>query len=265
MLVLSRRIHEKILLSGLNTAVQVLEIKRGSVRLGIDAPPEVTILRGELQDLSAAGNAAEPRARDRNPESTMPQICRQVRETVTTTAVGLGLASVQLEAGLVDDAKATLATIRQHCQLLLHGIEGELEALPAPEKVSHRARKALLVEDDSNQRELLAAFLRLSGLDVDTVGDGADALDYLRSQRRPDVVLCDMMLPRCDGPTMVRAIRRDVTYAGLKIFGVTGHPPEEFHLESGPTGIDRWFRKPLDPTELLQDLSREFDRPLCPA
>src|SRR5262249_53679106 len=53
MLVLSRRLNEKVLFPTLNTAVQVVSIKGGSVRLGIEAPPEVTILRAELQDRAA--------------------------------------------------------------------------------------------------------------------------------------------------------------------------------------------------------------------
>jgi carbon storage regulator CsrA len=53
MLVLARKLHEKILFPGTQTTVQVVEIKRGVVRLGIEAPPDVTILRGELQERAA--------------------------------------------------------------------------------------------------------------------------------------------------------------------------------------------------------------------
>ena len=71
-----------------------------------------------------------------------------------------------------------------------------------------------------------------------------------------------MGLPRVDGPTTVRAIRRNPALAGLKIFGVTGHLPEEFDLELGPQGIDGWFQKPLDPTALLQQIMEEVDQSL---
>ena len=57
MLVLSRRPNEKVLFPSINTAVQVLSIKGGTVRLGIEAPPEVTILRAELQDRPAERGA----------------------------------------------------------------------------------------------------------------------------------------------------------------------------------------------------------------
>src|SRR5207248_3517650 len=110
-----------------------------------------------------------------------------------------------------------------------------------------RPRKALLVEDNANERELLAQFLRLGGFEVDTAGDGADALDYLRARGKPDVVLMDMSMPRCDGATTVREIRRNEALAGLKIIAVSGHLPEEYDLRPGPGSVDRWFSKPVDP------------------
>jgi CheY-like chemotaxis protein len=105
----------------------------------------------------------------------------------------------------------------------------------------------------------MATFLRMKGIDVDTVGDGLAALDYLRSGMRPDVVLLDMSMPRCDGPTTVQNIRHDPAFAGLKVFAVTGRAQEEFTLEIGPKGIDRWFRKPIDPALLCRDVDLELE------
>jgi len=47
-LVLSRRTQEKIVLPGLNITVQVVAIRGGVVRIGIEAPPDVAIVREEL-------------------------------------------------------------------------------------------------------------------------------------------------------------------------------------------------------------------------
>ncbi len=174
--------------------------------------------------------------------------------------MGLGLLCLQLDSGLTEEARQTLAQIQDDFQLLRYGVEGEIAGptVPPPAKLP-RLRKALLVEDDRNERELLAGFLRQSGLNVDTAGDGSDALDYLGCHARPDVVLLDMGLPRVDGPTTVREIRRNPALAGIRIFGVTGHLPEEFGLELGPRGIDGWFQKPLDPMALLHQLNEELD------
>ncbi len=172
-----------------------------------------------------------------------------------------------MDAGHLKGACETLAALRDDIQLLRLGAEGEWQIEPVPVETTPAKcpRRALLVEDDRNQRELLAGFLRLSGLEVDTAGDGCDALDYLRSGHRPDMVLLDMGLPRCDGLSTVRQIRSDPTMVGLKVFAVTGYRPEDFDLERGAGGIDRWFQKPLDPEGLVRELATELGGVPCHA
>ena len=54
MLVLTRRAHEKILIPAIKTSVQILNIRSNAVRLGIDAPPEIAIVRDEIADANPA-------------------------------------------------------------------------------------------------------------------------------------------------------------------------------------------------------------------
>src|SRR5205807_2345178 len=107
-------------------------------------------------------------------------------------------------------------------------VDAELQS-PAAQS-AHRAAphplRALLVEDDVNESELLAGILRMSGIAVDTAGDGCQALDYLAHHERPDVVLLDMKMPRFDGPSTVTAIRGDPQLQGLKVFAVSGSTPD---------------------------------------
>ncbi len=58
-------------------------------------------------------------------------------------------------------------------------------------------------------------------------------LDYLRSHDRPDVILLDMRMPRCDGPATLAAIRGDAQYANTKVFAVSGADPQECPFPSG--------------------------------
>jgi carbon storage regulator CsrA len=57
-LVLTRRPHEKIVLPGLHVTLEVVAIKGGVVRIGIEAPPDVRVLREELLDQSQAAAGA---------------------------------------------------------------------------------------------------------------------------------------------------------------------------------------------------------------
>jgi carbon storage regulator CsrA len=267
MLVLSRRLNEKVLFPTIAGSVQILAIKPGAVRLGIEAPPHVTVLREEL---------APPAVSPVRPEAILLQ---NLHAELQTAISRLDLLRRQLPGTLPGEAAQTLGQLDRQ----LNGLADHLEAATAgldeqkrltqvgpagrrshpvgrrPHRVGPASRRsALIVEDNANERELLAHFLRSAGLEVTTAGDGIDALECLRRRGRPDVLLLDMGMPRCDGPTTVQTIRRNPAYQGLKIFAVTGHYPDEFDLRVGPTGVDRWFHKPIDPAELVRDLAQEL-------
>jgi len=180
---------------------------------------------------------------------------------VETARKGLAVAQQLLATGQIGEARETLARIDEDLALL----ERRLGGNPATHALPNGPHRALLVEDNPNERELLALFLRNAGLDVDTARDGTDALDYLHTHRRPDVVLLDMGLPQCDGAAVVREVRNDPAYAGLKIFALTGHTPDEYSISRGPGGIDRWFSKPVDPDDLVRGMRQDLDGSLSRA
>jgi two-component system, OmpR family, response regulator len=263
MLVLSRKLHEKILFPDFQATVEVVAVKSGVVRLGINAPPNVKVLREELQARAADWEAVQMPPGDRAVMPNSRELRHFLRGQLNATGLALELLHQQFLAGQSEHAQATLAKLGDDFELLRERLENAGENVaPQPAKQPRKVRKALLVEDNQNERELLAGLLRMAGVDVDTAGDGADALDYLRTRVPPDMMLLDMAMPRCDGPTTVRAIRQDPAFARLKIFAVTGHSPDEFPVESGPAGINGWFCKPINPQVLVHDLTRELDSPL---
>jgi carbon storage regulator CsrA len=256
MLVLARRLNEKILFPTLGVTIQVVGAKPGLVRLGIDAPDDVAVLREEVlhRTLEAAQQSDAAR-----PPVSLREFGRQLQLRLHSSSLSLALLQRQLRAGLHSDMETTLARLDNDLTALRQQVAGALDSVqPRPPT---RRRKALLVEDDHNECELLAGFLRMAGLDVVTAHDGCDALDYLRRDGRPDVLLLDMILPRCDGASTVRAIRQEPALAGLKIFAVSGSSPTEFPVPQGPNGIDRWFAKPINPETLLRELDLELGSP----
>jgi carbon storage regulator CsrA len=113
MLVLSRRLNEKIVFPESNTVVQVVGVKPGVVRLGIRAPAEVTVLREEVHNRGAewrvpAASASLDPAPEENSDASD-------RAWLTSATLGLGLARLQLRVGQTRDAQETLA--RLHSQL----------------------------------------------------------------------------------------------------------------------------------------------------
>jgi CheY-like chemotaxis protein len=173
------------------------------------------------------------------------------RNRLNAAALGLHLLHRKLESGDLTDAEATIFNIFKE----LKGIEALLEGpskreIDAAHPIHHRA---LVVEDDDNERELLAGYLRMSGFEVDTAADGLQAMVRM-TEHAPDVVLLDMLMPRCDGRQTVSAIRNNPDFRGLKLFAVSGCHPDEMNVTLGPSGVDRWFSKPLDPKTLVDAL-----------
>jgi carbon storage regulator CsrA len=250
MLVLSRRAGDKILFPDLNISVGILQTNGRNVRVGIEAPPDVAVLRHEL--------AAEPSRRS-SASAAKKFSDHDVRNRLNIARLGMHLMEQQLKSG---DAGAALSTMGRAIKALdeieatiKHGSGG-----PGSDKPADRPPKmrALLVEDDPNESELLAGILRMSGIAVDTAGDGCQALDYLAHHARPDVVLLDMKMPRFSGPATVSAIRSDPHLQGLKVFAVSGSTAAEEGMTLGPSGVDRWFSKPLDPGRLLREMKHDL-------
>src|SRR5436190_23583465 len=80
--------------------------------------------------------------------------------------------------------------------------------------------KALVVEDEPNIRELVKLHLGLEGLTVTTAEDGEEALRYASSEPF-DVIVLDLMLPKIDGVTVCRAIRRQANNNDVPILMLT--------------------------------------------
>jgi carbon storage regulator CsrA len=252
MLVLSRGPNDKVVFPTLNISVEILRVSGNKVRVGIDAPTEIPVYRHEVcERLGASANSCDVIKLPAAQRGSDARISHAMRNRLNAAALGLHLLHRKLEGGDLADAEATIFKTFN----VLKQIENEL-ASPPPAKSNHAGQshhRALVVEDDDNERELLAAYLRMSGFDVDTAADGLQAMVRL-TQSPPDVVLLDMRMPRFDGKRTVSAIRDNPDYRGLKLFAVSGGGPAEMNVSLGPRGVDRWFSKPLDPKKLVDAL-----------
>ncbi len=250
MLVLSRSRNDKIVFPNLGITVEILNIASNKVRVGIDAPPNVTVLRHEL-----AGDATNSAPAELvNPAR---KLSHEVRNRLHAANLALHLSQKLLQADRPADAERTLQKALDEFAAIEERLTSR-DQPPAPPG-AHRSRgHALIVEDNLNESELLASYLRLSGFEVDTAPDGCDALRLLESELRPDAILLDMRMPRCDGPTMVSALRANPDLCDLKVYAISGTSPDALGVERGPRGVDRWFPKPLNPEVLVRELSRQL-------
>jgi carbon storage regulator CsrA len=254
MLVLSRRSDETITFPQLGISVTIVSVKGNRVQVGVQAPPAIQILRKELgaplsEGASMGVGAVGAISLRNDPEKSN----HEFKNKLNQATLGLQLAQRQLAAGQSVAADKTL-------EIALARLD-DLEKSKSVEKATSSHAEAryqsasrrskpidiLLVEDDMNEQSLLREILEMEGYRVRTARDGLDAIQCLE-QLRPDCVLMDMVMPRCDGPEAVRRMKSDATLASLPIF-----------LPVGNDGVIDWFPKPLNAARLIERIRDQVD------
>jgi len=107
--------------------------------------------------------------------------------------------------------------------------------------------KILIVEDDTTVRDTLALNLRAEGYEIATAADGEAGLGAARSGK-PDLVVLDVMLPKLDGLTVCRILRREST---VPIILLTARGTETDKIIGLETGADDYIVKPFSLGEFL--------------
>jgi phosphate regulon transcriptional regulator PhoB len=114
-----------------------------------------------------------------------------------------------------------------------------------------RARhKILVVEDESDIRELLRYNLAQEGFAVEEAADGAEAVDRI-ARRAPDLLLLDLMLPRMPGLELCRRLRSQAETAQLPIIILTAKGAEVDRVLGLEMGADDYIVKPFSPREVV--------------
>jgi len=117
----------------------------------------------------------------------------------------------------------------------------------------------LIVEDQSELRELYAQQLLISGFDVIEAGNGADAIAHT-STHFPDVVLMDLSLPVLDGWEATRRLKQDTRTAHIPIVALTAHDGSGELQRATRAGCDWFVPKPCPPDALITEIRRVLAR-----
>lgn len=107
--------------------------------------------------------------------------------------------------------------------------------------------KVLVVEDDLALSDVIAFTMRRAGFDVVAAYDGLAGLDMWLAER-PDLVLLDLNLPKLDGLSVCRRIRKE---ADTPIIMLTVRDSDEAVVAGLETGADDYIVKPFSPTQLV--------------
>lgn len=122
-------------------------------------------------------------------------------------------------------------------------------------------KKILVVDDEPDVRNFLAACIQDAGFIVDSAVDGQDALEKIEKEM-PDLMTLDMVMPRKSGIELIRTLRKNDKWSKLPVIVITAHARNEFASEdikgfnAFTSGLKprRTIEKPVTPEVLVNTI-----------
>ncbi|MBN2003820.1 MAG: response regulator [Anaerolineae bacterium] len=113
----------------------------------------------------------------------------------------------------------------------------------------------LVVDDSISIRKMIESALRFKGYTVAAVADGEEALEAL-SREKYGLVILDVNMPRMDGLTLLKTMRRSDEWAGVAVLMLTTEDRDEDRERALALGANAYMVKPFKPGELLDCIAR---------
>ncbi len=116
------------------------------------------------------------------------------------------------------------------------------------------------MDDENSAREVMKMALESWGYGVWVAEDGEEALSITK-MREPSVVLSDVIMPKLDGLTLLRRLKRSNPEIAVILF--TAHPSVEDAVSAMKEGAEDVLTKPINFGRLRSELERLIGQPLC--
>ena len=172
-----------------------------------------------------------------------------------------GIPSVVFTAQYSDEIRRRLMA-RDVVDYVIKNSPASLEFLIGLVKRLHRnrAHRALVVEDSQTWREMVARLLRKYRFEVTTARDGREALAVMDEGQQPlSLVVTDHEMPRMDGLTLIREIRRRYPPEVLPIIGLSSAENRTLSIQFIKNGANDFLGKPFEPEEFFCRVSQNMD------
>ena len=114
-------------------------------------------------------------------------------------------------------------------------------------------RSILVVDDETEIRQLLSTMLTMVGYQSFVAKDGLEALEII-PECQPDILILDVMMPRMDGLALCRKLRDTEATAELPIILLSGKAHQEAIQEGLKAGANRYLVKPAGLEELTSNI-----------
>jgi len=115
--------------------------------------------------------------------------------------------------------------------------------------------RVLVIEDNLDNLELMTYLLRVFGHVPLTALDGESGIALI-VEERPDLVVCDIHLPKADGYEVVRRTKADPSLSAIPMVAVTALAMVGDRDRVLSAGFDGYLTKPIEPQSFVSDLER---------
>jgi two-component system cell cycle response regulator len=117
-------------------------------------------------------------------------------------------------------------------------------------RASSHKKKILIVDDDQTNRRLLEKMLSAERFDVIFAKDGQEGMDKVYEES-PDVILLDVMMPKKDGFTVARELKKDLSVKNIPIILITALDGSDNRITGLEAGAEEFLTKPVKKVELI--------------
>ncbi|MEO6954798.1 MAG: response regulator [Polyangia bacterium] len=124
-----------------------------------------------------------------------------------------------------------------------------------PITIEGKGRKILVLEDEPAVQTLIRKQLTAQGFDVTVASDGLDGLMKLEGMK-PDLIVCDVMMPNLDGMEFVKAIKAQHQMQQVPVIFLTAKTDPRSMIDGINVGARFYVTKPFQLDDLLSKISR---------
>jgi diguanylate cyclase len=119
--------------------------------------------------------------------------------------------------------------------------------------------KILVIEDDATIREDILEILNCSDFEAIGAEDGLVGVQLAKSQK-PDLIICDVMMPKLDGYSVLATLRHDPDLAGIPFIFLTAKSGKKDRREGMKLGASDYLVKPVGQIELLESVATQLEK-----
>ncbi len=120
-------------------------------------------------------------------------------------------------------------------------------------------QKILVIDDEDDYRTMISITVKTMGYDVIEATNGLDGVAAVK-KHRPDLVLCDVNMPKMDGYQVLSTLKQDPEFGSIPFIFLTGNVAKSDMRQGMQLGADDYLTKPFTSQELIDVIETRLKR-----